>query len=96
MMARPQKGLAGPNLENWARYRSESAPAAWHLIPAKHLRAESRWSLTPTWQRCYCFLFYYFIYFFVVLRIEPRALHVLGKWSTDKLHSQPIDLILNG
>jgi hypothetical protein len=31
----------------------------------------------------------FFILFFVVLRTEPRATHILGKSSNAKLHTQP-------
>jgi hypothetical protein len=34
-----------------------------------------------------------FFFFFAVLKIEPRAMHVLGKCSITKLHSQPETLL---
>jgi hypothetical protein len=37
----------------------------------------------------------FFFFFFVVLQIEPRALHVVGKCSITELHPQPKATILN-
>jgi hypothetical protein len=39
---------------------------------------------------CCCVGFLAVTFIFVMLEIEPRALHILGKHSTTELHSQPL------